>query len=91
MKKFKKVSTIVGLAVMAVLPLEAFLMETEMSETMVLAYAVLLPLAFVIVSIAGIISASLNDITGYFRDVAIFGWRPGKAHLAERSTDRKRA
>lgn len=90
MKTSKKVSTIVGLAVTAVLPFEAMMAETEMSEAIVLAYAVLMPLAFVIVSIAGIIAASLSDITGYFRDVATFGWRPGKAHLAERSTDRKR-
>lgn len=90
MKTIKKSMMLVGMTLLSLPPLQGHLSDAGITDELVLAYAVVLPFIVVLAAIAGIMAASLGDITSYFHGFHTFGWRPGKAHFMGRDRKKKR-
>ncbi len=83
---------IVAVAVLFALPpLQAFLSGAEVTDELVLAYAIFLPLLFMLAAFAGMIVVSFRDLLRSFPIVLSFGWRPGRAHITGEGGKKKRS
>jgi len=91
MNTIKKSIMLVGMILLSSLPLQGHLSGAGITDELVLAYAVVLPFIFMLAAIAGIMAASLGDITSHFHGFYTFGWRPGKAHFMGRDRKKKRS
>ncbi len=89
MKTIKKSVIVAGMTMLAVFPMHGFLSGDGTTAELVLGYAVVLPYIFMLLTMVGIISASIGDITRHFHDIGTFGWRPGGAHFGGRGVKKK--